>query len=64
MLICEVKERVVDLKRSGKYSQANFSHPLELLEEHEFIHLSKSSVYRILTSEELEYQETLQKHTS
>jgi len=46
-----VKERVVDLKRSEKYSPANFSHFQELLEEHESIHLSKSSVYRILTSE-------------
>ena len=48
-----MKERVVDLKRSERYSQANFSHFQELLEEHESIHLSKSSVYRILTSEGL-----------
>jgi len=50
----EVKERVVNLKRSEKYSQANFSHFQELLEEHESIHLSKSSVYRILVSEGME----------
>ena len=54
MLVCEVKERVVNLKRSKKYSQANFSHFQELLEEHESIYLSKSSVYRILVSEGME----------
>ncbi|MDI3542687.1 MAG: hypothetical protein PWP57_290 [Candidatus Atribacteria bacterium] len=37
MLVSEVKERVVNLKRSGNYSLANFSNPLGLLEERESI---------------------------
>ncbi len=50
----EIKNIVINLKKQEKYSQANFSHFQELLEEHESIHLSKSSVYRILTSEGIE----------
>ncbi|ADG81913.1 ISNCY family transposase [Thermincola potens] len=46
----EVKNLVVNLKKSEKYSKANFSHFQELLEEHESISLSKPSVYRILVS--------------
>lgn len=46
----ELKDLVVNHKNSEKYSKANFSHFQELLEEHESISLSKSSVYRILVS--------------
>jgi transposase len=46
----EVKNLVVSLKNSEKYSKANFSHFQELLEEFEVISLSKSSVYRILVT--------------
>lgn len=46
----ELKDTVVNLKKSEKYSQANFSHFRELLEEYESINLSKPSVYRILVS--------------
>jgi len=46
----EIKNTVVNLKKSEKYSQANFSHFQELLEEYESISLSKPSVYRILVS--------------
>jgi len=46
----EIKNKVVNLKKSEKYSQANFSHYQELLEEYESISLSKPSVYRILIS--------------
>lgn len=46
----EVKAEVLKLKNSNAYSQANFSHFKELLEEHESLDLSKSTVYRILVS--------------
>lgn len=46
----EIKNTVVNLKKSEKYSYANFSHFQELLEEFESISLSKPSVYRILVS--------------
>lgn len=46
----EIKNTVVNLKKSEKYSQANFSHFQELLKEYESINLSKPSVYRILIS--------------
>lgn len=46
----EVKNQVVSLKKSEKYSKANFSHFQELLAEFESINLSKSSVYRILVA--------------
>jgi len=46
----EVKDLVINHKKSEKYSEANFSHFQELLEEHESISLSKPSVYRILVS--------------
>jgi len=45
----EVKKQVADLKNSPKYDKANFSHYQELLEEHESIVISKSTVYRILS---------------
>lgn len=47
----EVKNLVVAHRGTDKYNKANFSHFQELLEEYESISLSKSSVYRILTSE-------------
>lgn len=46
----EVRKLVVNLKKSEKYSKANFSHFQELLEEFESISLSKPSVYRILVA--------------
>ncbi|OPY59272.1 MAG: Integrase core domain protein [Pelotomaculum sp. PtaU1.Bin035] len=46
----EVRNLVVNHKKSEKYSKANFSHFQELLEEHESISLSKPSVYRILVA--------------
>lgn len=46
----EVKNLVIGHKQSEKYSNANFSHFQELLEEHESINLSKPSVYRVLVS--------------
>jgi len=46
----EVKAQVVALKNSDKYNKANFSHFQELIEEHESLRLSKSTVYRILIS--------------
>lgn len=47
----EVKDLVIDYRLSDKYDKANFSHFQDLLEEHESISLSKSSVYRILASQ-------------
>ena len=44
----KVQNLVVNHKNSEKYRIANFSHFQELLQEHEAINLSKSSVYRIL----------------
>lgn len=46
----EVKNLVVEHKKSDKYSRANFSHFQELLLENESISLSKPSIYRILVS--------------
>lgn len=46
----EVKNSVVALKNSEKYSRANFSHFQELLDANESISLSKPSVYRILVA--------------
>lgn len=46
----KVKEQVLTLKNQDDYSKANFSHFQDLLGEHEALELSKSSVYRILTS--------------
>lgn len=46
----ELKNTVVNLKKSEKYSRANFSHFQELLEEYESISISKPSVYRILVT--------------
>ncbi len=46
----EIRNLVVNHKKSEEYSKANFSHFQELLEEHESISLSKPSVYRILVS--------------
>lgn len=50
VLTDEVRNLVIDHKKSEKYCKANFSHFQELLEEHESISLSKPSVYRILVS--------------
>lgn len=46
----ETKDLVANIKNSSKYLKSNFSHFKELLEEHESIKLSQSSVYRILSS--------------
>jgi len=46
----EVKMKIIDLKMS-KYQEANFNHFVKLLEKHEGIKVSYSSVYRILTQE-------------
>ena len=42
------KDKIVELKKSENYQNANFTHFQELLGEHENIHLSYPSVYRIL----------------
>ena len=44
----EVRMKIVELKQT-KYQEANFSHFVELLEEHEDIKVSYTSVHRILT---------------
>lgn len=44
----ETKKKLAELKQS-KYAEANFTHFKELLEEHEGIHVSYSTVYRALT---------------
>lgn len=46
----EVRNLVVNLRNSDKYSGSNFSHYQELLEEHESVSLSKPSVYRTLVA--------------
>lgn len=46
----EIRNLVVNHKKSEKYAKANFSHFQELLEDYESISLSKPSVYRILVS--------------
>jgi len=49
--ICnDLKQSILECKNSNKYSMANFSHFQELLAEHEGINLSKSTIYRILSS--------------
>jgi len=44
----EVRMKIVELKQT-KYKEANFNHFVELLEEHEDIKVSYTSVHRILT---------------
>jgi len=44
----EVRMKIVELKQT-KYQEANFNHFVELLEEHEDIKVSYTSVHRILT---------------
>ncbi len=47
--ICdELKEQIIELKKT-KYKEANFNHFKELLEEHEGIDVSYSTVHRVLT---------------
>lgn len=46
----EKKQLVIQLKNS-KYQEANFSHYQELLNQHEAIYLSQSTIHRILTIE-------------
>lgn len=45
----DIKQTVVELKLSKKYKDANFAHFADLLEEHEGIVISYSTLYRILT---------------
>jgi len=47
----QIKNIVTDHRIMDKYTKANFSHFQDLLQEHESICLSKSSVYRILASQ-------------
>lgn len=46
----ELKQTIISLKVSEKYNDANFKHFQELLEKHEGIKLSYSTIYKILTS--------------
>ncbi|WP_284679366.1 ISNCY family transposase [Aceticella autotrophica] len=46
----EIGTKIVELKQT-KYQEANFMHFSELLEEHENINVSYSTIYRILTKE-------------
>lgn len=46
----ELIQKIVDLKNSENYKNANFSHFNELLEEREGINISYSTLYRILTA--------------
>lgn len=46
----EIAEKIVALKKSETYLQANFKHFQELLEEHEGIKISYGSLYNILKS--------------
>lgn len=48
-----IKSKVVELKSSDKYSEANIKHFTELLAEYENIFLSYSNVYRILKSADI-----------
>ncbi len=43
------REKIIALKRSDKYREANFSHFQELLQKHEEIRVSYPTVYRTLT---------------
>ena len=47
----ELKNTIINLKKSEKYSDVNFNHFVDLLMEIENIKVSYSSVYRILTKE-------------
>ncbi len=46
----ELAQKIIDLKNSENYKNANFSHFNELLEEREGINISYSTLYRILTT--------------
>lgn len=46
----DLKDKIVSLKLSENYKEANFNHFKELLERNEGIRLSYSSIYNILTS--------------
>lgn len=45
----ELKTKIISLKQSDKYKNANFKHFMELLEEHEGIAISYSCLHTILT---------------
>ena len=45
-----IKEKIVSLKNSELYSDANFTHFMELLEEKENIKISYTPLYKLLTS--------------
>lgn len=45
----ETKKRIIELKLSDNYCDANFTHFRELLEERENIHISYTPLYRLLT---------------
>lgn len=47
----ELKERIIKLKKSDLYKDANFTHFRELLEEYEHISISYASLYRVLSSD-------------
>lgn len=46
----DFKQKIVDLKRSDTYKDANFKHFQELLLEHESISISYNTLYTLLTS--------------
>lgn len=46
----DLAEKIVELKKSDTYKDANFLHFMELLEEHEGIKISYTPLYNILTS--------------
>lgn len=46
----DLKEKIITLKNSDKYCDANFTHFKELLEEKENIKISYSAIYNILSS--------------
>lgn len=46
----EVKEKIIALKQSNTYKDANFKHFMELLDEYEGISVSYSCLYTILTN--------------
>lgn len=46
----EMKEKIISLKKSDKYKDANFKHFMELLAEHEGITISYSCLHSILTN--------------
>jgi len=50
----EEKQKIVELYRGDKYTGANFLHFSELLEEHEGMNISRSTVHRALTSSGIE----------